>query len=65
MSQHILKYHYKSLICTNTNKISEVNGNNGYDIETDAENNNGGEIIIGPNTAMKFIRITENPLQDN
>lgn len=77
MSQHYLKYHFKSFICTINN--NEVNGNNGNDIETDVLNGNsngrkfnysdGGATAAATtaSTAMTTtqIRITENPLPES
>lgn len=78
MSQHYLKYHFKSLICTNKNAVSEdeSNGNNGKDIDTDVingnstgrkisnnyNNNNNNNIHHNASTPLSIIRITENPL---
>lgn len=65
MSQHYLKYHFKSLIkCTN-NADDDSNGNNGKDIDTDVLNGNstGYTRYINAVTPISTtIRITENPL---
>lgn len=76
MSQHYLKYHFKSFICTINNKaFDEVNGNNGNDSETDAMNGNSNGRKVNSNGNVNasnnnnnnnmFIRITENPLTDS
>lgn len=67
MSQHYLKYHLKSLICTNYIALNEdeSNGNHGKDIDTDVINGNSTGRRCNSNTnsnSMSFIRITENPL---
>jgi hypothetical protein len=51
MSQHYLKYHFKSFICTiiNNAAIDEVNGNNGNDSETDMMNGNKCNMNINNN----------------
>lgn len=61
MSQHYLKYHFKSFISTINNKaFDEVNGNN---VEIDVMNGNGRKINTGDGkTTTGMIRITENPL---
>lgn len=67
MSQHYLKYHFKSIISTINNKaFDEVNGNN---IEIDVMNGNGRKTATGDGkttttttTTSGIIRITENPL---
>lgn len=71
MSQHYLKYHFKSFICTINNK-DEVNGNNGNDSEIDVLNGNSngrkfnyGEGATTSTTASTQIRITENPLPES
>lgn len=61
MSQHYLKYHFKSLICTN-NAEDDSNGNNGKDIDTDVLNGNSTGRRINTTTPISVIRITENPL---
>lgn len=60
MSQHYLKYHFKSLICTN-NAEDDSNGNNGKDIDTDVLNGNTNGRRSNT-TPISVIRITENPL---
>lgn len=60
MSQHYLKYHFKSLICTN-NAEDDSNGNNGKDIDTDVLNGNTTGRRSNT-TPISVIRITENPL---
>ena len=60
MSQHYLKYHFKSLICTN-NAEDDTNGNNGKDIDTDVLNGNSTGRRSNT-TPISVIRITENPL---
>ena len=70
MSQHYLKYHFKSFINNINNKATrgeedEENGNNGNGVETDTMNNGNltGGIKFNPTAGV--IRITENPLPEN
>lgn len=59
MSQHYLKYHFKSFISTINNKaFDEVNGNN----ELDVMNGNGKKVNTTEGKTANMIRITENPL---
>lgn len=63
MSQHYLKYHFKSpIICTNAVSEDESNGNNTKDIEIDVLNGNSNGRRLNTASPLSFIRITENPL---
>ncbi|XP_070496729.1 protein NDRG3 isoform X7 [Chironomus tepperi] len=60
MTQHYLKYHFKSFISTINNKaFDEVNGNNA---EIDVNNGNGRKYNCADGKTTTMFRITENPL---
>lgn len=69
MSQHYLKYHFKSFIHNINNKATTGDDdNNGNNVETETDSMNGNvrnfSCHLQESTGNK-IRITENPLPDN
>lgn len=71
MSQHYLKYHFKSFIqTTNYKATDDVNGNTNNETETDLMNGNSKAMktsfnATGIGSTGGIIRITENPLPEN
>ena len=68
MSQHYLKYHFKSFI-HNNNKAMDDDDNNGNNVETETDLMNGNvkqfSCQLQESTGKIRINIHENPLPEN
>lgn len=66
MSQHYLKYHFKSFIHNINNKATGGDDDNGNNVDTETDTMNGNfKQFCCPQESTGKIRITENPLPEN